>query len=244
MTLSDSELLYSYRNMQKSILEVLLHQHKPIIENDLEHQKSNSSIDLSRRRLIDEDIEPIVQRITTYQQCRELDLRQNFITEEGIPILINIFNTSPAIQALYLADNNIHDIGVFHLVDALSNRNFALLKLDLDSNNITYEGAKYLANMLKSNRTLEYLSLNENPLGDAGVQSLATVLINDNKTLKEIYLFNHQRLANSTIHLLICMIQFNQSLEKFGINHGSLSEENKIKLRQVAKQKCNFALLI
>lgn len=199
---------------------------------------------MSRRCLIDQDMEIIVQWMATHRQCQELDLRQNFITEAGIPILMNSFNSSSTIQVLHLSNNNIRDTGVFHLANALSIQNSTLLKLDLDSNNITYEGANYLANMLKINQTLKYLSLDGNPLGDTGLQSLATVLIDDNKTLKELFLFNRQRSANTTITILIRMIQLNSSLETFGINNSSLTEETKIKLEQVAKHKPHFALRI
>jgi Ran GTPase-activating protein (RanGAP) involved in mRNA processing and transport len=52
--------------------------------------------------------------------------------------------------------------------------------LGLNSNDITDEGARYLAEMLKTNKILTFLRLSHNSISDQGVQLLADTLTHHN----------------------------------------------------------------
>lgn len=53
------------------------------------------------------------------------------------------------------------------------------MKLNLNSNNIGDEGAKYIAEMLagNNNKTLRWIELSSNNIGDDGANSIATSLV-------------------------------------------------------------------
>ena len=186
----------------------------------------------------------IVQHLWTNTQCQELDLRENLISDEGIATFILLLIIPNTLKKLYLGKNSLHDAGIAHLVKALSVPDCHLIELQLDGNDITDQGARSLANMLKTNKTLENLSLNGNRLSEKGMQSLVEVLIDQNRTLQELHLSDNQLTSELPVNTIIRMIQFNSSLRRFTVKNANLSEENQIKLQQVAKYKTNFSLYL
>lgn len=186
----------------------------------------------------------IVQHLSTNTHCQELDLQENLISEHGIATFIPLFRRPNALKRLDVGKNSLHDVGISHLAEALCVPDCRLIELQLDGNDITDQGARSLANMLKTNRTLENLSLNGNRLSEKGMQSLVEVLIDQNQTLRELHLSDNQLTSELPVNTIIRMIQFNSSLRRFTVKNAHLSEENQIKLQQVAKHKPNFSLYL
>ncbi|CAM4749424.1 unnamed protein product [Rotaria magnacalcarata] len=98
-----------------------------------------------------------------------------------------------ATQELYLDNNRVSDMGTQLLAQAISTSNTNLRVLYLGSHGITYEGAYRLAEMLKTNRTLNRLYFFENNLGDHGIQLLAQALAHCDRSL------SHMDLNGSTL---------------------------------------------
>ena len=67
-----------------------------------------------------------------------------------------ITTTIETLQQLYLGNNRLCDVGIYSL--ALSINSSILKRFGLESNLITDEGARYLAEMLRRNRTLIHLN--------------------------------------------------------------------------------------
>jgi Ran GTPase-activating protein (RanGAP) involved in mRNA processing and transport len=132
----------------------------------------------------------IVKHAIIKKRCKRIRLRDNNITSQGALILAESLNNNITLESLDLRNNYISDLGVQFL--SLGIIHSKLITLNLESNGITFEGAQYLAQMLKSNRTLTELYLSKNHLGDRGVELLTNVLNDDKK--------NHQDQENKGVN--------------------------------------------
>ncbi|CAF3321724.1 unnamed protein product [Rotaria sp. Silwood2] len=97
------------------------------------------------------------QLIDRCQSGSEIDLSVKQLTDEDIPIVIEKAIIGKQCTVLILSQNNI-----------------------------TANGAAVLADALRNNTTLIGLSLWDNPIGDAGVQSLIQALTTNNSVLKRL----------------------------------------------------------
>lgn len=68
-------------------------------------------------------------------------------------------------------------------------KNKGLRNLDLGQNNLGFETCKVLAESLEENETLEYLSLESNPLYGQKIEKLLAEIVTTNKSLKHFSLF-------------------------------------------------------
>ena len=59
-------------------------------------------------------------------------------------------------------------------------------KVDLSHNSLTSDGCSYLARMMTNSKTISTLMLAHNPIGDAGVECLAGVLIKSSLTTLDL----------------------------------------------------------
>ncbi|CAF1122133.1 unnamed protein product [Rotaria sordida] len=136
------------------------------------------TVDLDEQNITDEDIKFIIKHTIIKNRCKCIRLRDNNITSLGALKLAESLNNHITLESLDLRNNFISDLGVKFLSLTIINSN--IKTLNLESNGITFEGAQYLAQMLKNNQTLTELYLSKNHLGDRGVELLTNVL-HDNK---------------------------------------------------------------
>jgi Ran GTPase-activating protein (RanGAP) involved in mRNA processing and transport len=86
----------------------------------------------------------------------------------------------------------VGDYGVCFLVKIISSNNNILHTLHLKNTGITDEGAKYLVEMIKRNKTLTHLGLGMNQLSDNGIRLLANAMENHNTTIRWLDLSERQ----------------------------------------------------
>ena len=154
------------------------------IQNSYQNQKLKDIIDkcqhhslvtLSRQQLTDEDINIVVKEAIINKQCKELWLDSTKITSAGISIIAKSLNENTTLKELLLSNMDIH-----FLTKALSLNNSSLWKLYFISVGITDEDIGYIAEMLKKNSTLHYVTLYKNNIGNRGIELLASTLIHHN----------------------------------------------------------------
>lgn len=100
-----------------------------------------------------------------------------------------LYEENSNVQYLSLRNNGLNDIGIQYLSCALGElkrANTKLFSLNLNSNSISDEGARYLAKALRTNRTLLVLNLANNQIGDKGAMALAEVISKFPMTFDEI----------------------------------------------------------
>jgi len=146
--------------------------------SSLEHRildnEHSWTIDLDRQNLTDRDMKIVVKHALNKRNCKRIRLRENFITAHGCSVLSEGLYHNQNLESLDLRNNQISDIGVLFLSLAIVYSN--LKTLNFESNEITAEGAVYLAQILKDSRTLAELYLSKNHLGNRGIELLANAL--------------------------------------------------------------------
>lgn len=182
-------------------------------------------------------MEIVVRHALINKQCKELDLRRNEIHSNGIEILTDELANNKTLEILYLSFNFISDMGVYFLVQSNS-----LKKLELDSNEITDQGAEYISIMLKTNQILLWLSLDNNNITNYGMQLIVNVLSNSNRRLEELYINGNKFIDDQSINYFIPMIKQNQIIKKFSIENCGITKKGKTRLQQIVKYKKNFSL--
>jgi Ran GTPase-activating protein (RanGAP) involved in mRNA processing and transport len=178
------------------------------------------------------------------KQCRKLRLENNDITAKGIRILAEALYGNITLVELHLSNNCISDMGVHALAQVLSINNSTLKCLEIHSNNITDEGAEYLAEMLKTNKTLSLLGLNSNQISDWGVHLLTSAITCYNETIQRLYLASNTLITDISLDNFVEMLTYNRSLQALSLNDCSLSTDAVKKLKQVVASNTNFILEI
>lgn len=159
-------------------------------------------------------------------------------------ILADTLNNNEALEELVLDDNRVCDDGVYSLVKTLSIKNNTLKNLSLGNNGITNEGAKQLAQMIKTNKILTCLKLYENEITDGGIQILADAIEKHNTTIEVLHLFKNKLLTDSSVDSLLQMIEHSQSLNELDVSYCTLSERSKERFKALEKLKTNFKIYV
>ena len=160
----------------------------------------------------------VVQEAIINKQCKYLHLSSNKITSVGALILADALNDNKTLEELVLDDNRVCDDGVYSLVKTLSIKNNILKKLSLGNNGITNEGAKQLAQMIKTNKILTCLKLYQNEITDGGIQILADAIEKHNTTIEVLDLFENKLLTDLSVDSLLQMIEHTQSLKELDVS--------------------------
>ncbi len=98
--------------------------------------------------------------------------------------------------------------------------------------------------MLKTNRTLTHLWLEQNRIDDRGVQILFGILARHNWSLECLSLFSNKLISDLSIPAIIDMLRLNQSLQKLDINDCNLTDIGEGKLQEMIKSKQDFELIL
>ena len=123
-----------------------------------------------------------------FHNLRELDLRDNKLFSDGIKKILKVldFTCVESLEELDISENMIRDSGVA----ALAQTSLPYVrKLNLISNFITPKGIDALGTFITLNEDrLESLHLDNNPLGNAGVQLLTEIFLHNPCALKQLTL--------------------------------------------------------
>ncbi|CAF3426633.1 unnamed protein product [Rotaria socialis] len=219
--------------------------YNPKLQEKINRFEPKLHVDLSYCSLIDQDISMIVSQIVVAKKCTELWLYGNKITSKGVSILAKSLINNSTLQSLDLSFNQIYDVGVFELTQALSvNQKSSLRFLYLSKNGIANDGASYLSEMLKTNRSLKELWLSNNEVGDEGVKKLANALAYYDKKLKFLSLSMNIFITDLCIDSLIEMLEHNQALKELWIEDCNLTEQGKKRLQEKVDRKKNFKIYL
>jgi Ran GTPase-activating protein (RanGAP) involved in mRNA processing and transport len=173
----------------------------------------------------------IVEKCLINKQCKRLWLSGNKITSIGASILASALNYNTSLERLYLHGNSISDIGVKYISKTLSFNNKTLKILGLQQNHITDLGAEHLAQMMKVNKTLTGLWLDNNQISDKGIKLISNALHNPYSAIEYI-------------DYIIDIIKFNKSITEISLYDCTLSKTAKDKLKKASKLKKNFIIYL
>ena len=125
----------------------------------------------------------------------------------------------PTLTYLSLAGENIGDDGAKSLAQALRT-NTTLQHLSHSGNQISDDGAKSLAQALQTNTSLRYIRLHNNQIGDDGAKALAKAL-QTNTTLQYVNLSNN-KIGTDGAKALAQALQTNTTLQYVSLSNNKI----------------------
>ncbi|CAF3696078.1 unnamed protein product [Rotaria socialis] len=128
---------------------------------------------LSTNHVSDAGVGYLAQALSTNRTLTKLGLASNDITSAGVSHLVEIVKKNKTLNTIGLAMNRIDDQGVQMLANALAQQNTNLEILTLDRNqSVSDFSINALINMIKNNRSLKELWINDCSLSEKGKKKL------------------------------------------------------------------------
>ncbi|XP_072894820.1 NACHT, LRR and PYD domains-containing protein 3-like isoform X2 [Hemitrygon akajei] len=213
----------------ESLAEVF-HRNNSLKELDLGH---NELGDLGIKRL---------SSALRESDCPVQDLRvnDNGLTASCSEDLASALRTTPSLTRLEVGNNNLGDSGVKTLSTALKDPNCKMQKLCLSKNGLTADCARDLTSIVAANPTLTELDLDQNHLGDSGVEVLSEALRKSNCNVQELSLNDNSLTASAAEHLASALGN-NPSLTALSLGDNNLGDSGVKLLSEALKTTdCNI----
>lgn len=112
--------------------------------------------------------------------------------------------------------------------------------LNLGNNDIDDNGIKHIVSLIRLKLSLIELHLDENQIGDDGVEQLCKTLSHPTATLQKLYLQKNRQITDKSAEYLTSMLKKNQSLTTLWLYGCSLNDSGKQKLADATKSKKGF----
>jgi Ran GTPase-activating protein (RanGAP) involved in mRNA processing and transport len=154
-------------------------------------------------------------------------INDDLTSNDATQYISSILHQNSTLQELYLGENNIGDTGVEALVNCILKNNAitSLCHLDLRSNNITCTGAMSLQGLIVNNRSIQYLNLSNNEIGDHGIMAISRGIQQSswNCQLQQLDI-NTNYITNFSAITIANMLKVNKSLNEFNISFNGLGD--------------------
>ena len=148
-----------------------------------------------------------------FKHLIQLNIREIKMTEVGTSALSEWCKLNDSLQSLEISYNNITDNGLMRILDNLPGK---LVQLIVNDCCLTYNSAVNIAKLLETNKTLKYLDISKNCIGDDGISAISDSL-HINTTL--IQLVAHKCMFSSKgAESIARMLQENKTLKYLDIS--------------------------
>lgn len=147
------------------------------IARTLNNNNTLEFLSLSYNNLSNDGVQSLIE-VLIQNNCKLkiLSLHKTGITDKCVPYLLELLEKNITLTWLHLGRNKISDQGIQRLADVLTHRNCTLKALELSHNKlITDASVDSLVEMLKENKTLETLWINNCNLSAEGKKKLQKV---------------------------------------------------------------------
>ncbi|XP_067864908.1 NACHT, LRR and PYD domains-containing protein 3-like [Heterodontus francisci] len=183
-------------------------------------------LDLSYNKLGDSGVK-LLSAALRNPNCKiqKLQLSNNELTASCIEDLAFAVNKNWSLMDLNLSCNKLGDSGVKLLSAALRNPDCKIQELQLSSNALTASCIEDLASTLSTNRSLTFLNLSYNKLGDSGVKLLSEALRNPDCKIQRLEV-QRVRLTDSCAEDLASARNTNQSLTFLNLGENSFTDQS------------------
>ena len=166
------------------------------------------------------DARLIAHNLRQLTRLRTLSLNWNEI-KAGASFIADLLLVNCCIRSISMAGNEIKCNGARHLANALKSSNCSVREVDVADNDIGSAGGIALATALKFNTSVCSLTLRGNPIGDRGAEALATVLV-AHTSLKVLHIDGCEISISGAISLFGALGR-NQRLKLFDLSSNRLS---------------------
>ncbi|MGC0372151.1 MAG: hypothetical protein DGJ47_000857 [Rickettsiaceae bacterium] len=178
------------------------------------------TLNIGNNNLSENTLEMLAKALRHNKSITNLNLCWNKTKGKSTGDILNALKKNNTLQKLNLYNNEIGREEAYHL-NKLVNTNLQIL--DLGSNPIEKEGAKFLSQALRSNSSLTHLDLSRTNLGAAGVKLLSESL-SLNKSLIYLNLY-HNNIGKKGAAYLGEALEKNKTLKTLLIHFNNLCEE-------------------
>ncbi|CAF1198965.1 unnamed protein product [Adineta steineri] len=236
----------------------------PEIVRQINRTQFRSKVVIEGQRLNKEDMRDVVEKVIIKKQCPQIQIRNAEMTIESISELGRGIRESTTVNEVDLCGSRLSSNDISHLVGELSIPQTHTVEqwkccgltrmktldggplkvLSLAKNNIDDDGVKHIVGLLRLKRTLTELYLNDNQIGDAGVEKLATALSHPAAVLQKLYLQDNKRITDRSVKSLTEMFEKSQSLNTLWLLNCGLTDNGKQELSEAAGLKRGFYLNI
>ena len=209
------ELDVSFNSLSSDSVHILfkgLQQNSPLITLKVGHYLG---IDENPNHISLEAMKTLSEYLQDKEKCKleTLDLSGCDISSDTAVELAHGISQNCSVKELLLSDNRIGDEGAAALGQTMT-ENKTIMYLWLAHCDITTTGGAALASLM-NNSTIEELHISGNSLGGA-IPSIAQAL-EDNKTLKRLYMNYDDSLSQSNVENLINSLTNNTTLEELAL---------------------------
>ena len=209
-------------------------------------------LDLCKQVIGPKGIDPLLISMDGNEQVKRLLLGNNIIGDHGAKSIANAIknNSVPNMDTWYIAGNDITDIGIQPICEALYNNNSVkslwlkrnplkpsgvlfigrllennsfISTLDLDNCGVFDEGTSILMNSLKNNSTLKNLYLSVNGITLDGVSSISDYLSSPNSYLETLFL-SVNRIGDDGCKLIANSFKSNKNLRRLSLASNRISD--------------------
>ena len=181
-------------------------------------------LDLCKQALGPGGCRSVTDALAQNQTVVSLLLGTDGIGNTGAADVAQLAGKNQTLEVLYLGCNKIGPAGAAPLAAALSTPTSSVTGLWLKRNPLGADGARHLADMLKTNVTLRTLDLVNTRLGADGLAALTDALTRHNRTIERLYLGGNF-FTPSEAPLLADLIRQMPRLKALLLNAGFLGDD-------------------
>ncbi|XP_072131660.1 NACHT, LRR and PYD domains-containing protein 3-like [Mobula birostris] len=202
---------------------------------------SLKELDLGHNELGDLGIKRLSSALREFDcSVQELSVNDNGLTASCSEDLASALRATPSLTRLEVGNNNLGDSGVKTLSTALKDPNCKMQKLCLSKNGLTADCAIDLTSIVDTNPTLTELDLDQNRLGDSGVEVLSVALRKSDCKVQELSLNDNSLTASAAEHLASAL-GTNPSLTALSVGDNNLGDSGVKLLSEALKTtECNI----
>ncbi|XP_054683752.1 ribonuclease inhibitor isoform X3 [Grus americana] len=166
------------------------------------------------------------------------------LTSASCKDLSRLISTKETLTEISLIDNNLRDLGMEMLCQALKDPRSKLQELWIRECGLTTACCKALSSAVSVNKHLKVLHMGENKLGDAGVELMCEGLLHPNCNIQSLWLGNCD-LTAACCATLATVMATKQCLTELDLSYNSLEDEGIRKICEALRNpSCNMQQLI
>ena len=209
------------------------------LSSALKFNTTLTALFLSLNRIGEAGAAALADGLKSNKTLTELDLSYNDIGDVGAAALANGLKFNRTLLVLYLSGNGISN-GAKGLAEKLKS-NTILSTLNLSHNAICDAGAAGLAGLLKSTTTLSALNLSRNGIGDASAAGLADAL--KSNATPTVLNFSENSIGAAGIADVADGLKSNTTLSELNLSCNRIGDDGAAKLSDGLKCNANLTVL-
>lgn len=151
----------------------------------LESQKTSQTLDLSDQFIGDEGAPIVAQFLASNNTFSVIELRGNHLSSDGFAHIFQVLKDSQTIKAIQAEWNQIGSSNSgLEALHELAKASKTLTSVDLKNNQINSDAAHYIASIIRDSQTIESLDLRWNNLGDDGAKHIIEAIKNQSRKVR------------------------------------------------------------